>query len=109
MVKRTIWNVKKASLLDPPLFLHSIIGVAYASVHGRRATTAKAASSDKTAARIAMHVSGADPSEIGKGGEFILGRPFKDDTNSKLLHYGRGAVSMAKISRRYNFDKLLIY
>ncbi|KAI3815098.1 hypothetical protein L1987_14754 [Smallanthus sonchifolius] len=50
-----------------PLFLHRfdcqglsiiIIDVAYASVHGRRATAAKAASSDKTAARIVMRVSG---------------------------------------------------
>lgn len=36
----------------------SIVDAASASVHGRSAAAAKAASSDKTAARIAMHMSG---------------------------------------------------
>ncbi|KAI3821582.1 hypothetical protein L1987_09150 [Smallanthus sonchifolius] len=91
MVKRTIGNVKKAFF------------VGSSSLSPQEATVAKAASSDKTIARIAMRVSGADPSETGKGGESILGKPFKDDANSKLLHYGRGVVSTAKISRRYKY------
>lgn len=36
----------------------SIVDAASASVHGRSAAAAKASSSDKTAARIAMHVAG---------------------------------------------------
>lgn len=36
----------------------SIVDAASASVHGRSASAAKAASSDKTAARIAMHMAG---------------------------------------------------
>lgn len=36
----------------------SIVDAASASVHGRSAAAAKAASTDKTAARIAMHMSG---------------------------------------------------
>lgn len=36
----------------------SIVDAASASVHGRSAAAAKAASSDKTAARIAMHMAG---------------------------------------------------
>jgi peptidyl-prolyl cis-trans isomerase-like protein 2 len=37
---------------------YSIIDAASASVHGRSAAAAKAATSDKTAARIAMHMAG---------------------------------------------------
>lgn len=37
---------------------YSIVDAASASVHGRSAAAAKAASSDKTAARIAMHMAG---------------------------------------------------
>lgn len=37
---------------------YSIVDAASASVHGRSAAAAKAASSDKTAARIAMHMTG---------------------------------------------------
>lgn len=36
----------------------SVVDAASASVHGRSAAAAKAASSDKTAARIAMHMAG---------------------------------------------------
>lgn len=41
-----------------PLQSYSIVDAASASVHGRSAAAAKAASSDKTAARIAMHMAG---------------------------------------------------
>ena len=37
---------------------YSIVDAASASVHGRSAAAAKAASSDKTAARVAMHMAG---------------------------------------------------
>lgn len=37
---------------------YSIVDAASASVHGRSAAAAKAASTDKTAARIAMHMAG---------------------------------------------------
>lgn len=37
---------------------YSIVDAASASVHGRSAAAAKAATSDKTAARIAMHMAG---------------------------------------------------
>ncbi len=37
---------------------YSIVDAASASVHGRSAAAAKSASSDKTAARIAMHMAG---------------------------------------------------
>ena len=41
-----------------PIQSFSIVDAASASVHGRSAAAAKAASSDKTAARIAMHMAG---------------------------------------------------
>lgn len=41
-----------------PKQAYSIVDAASASVHGRSAAAAKAASSDKTAARIAMHMAG---------------------------------------------------
>lgn len=37
---------------------YSVVDAASASVHGRSAAAAKAASSDKTAARIALHMAG---------------------------------------------------
>lgn len=41
-----------------PKQTYSIVDAASASVHGRSAAAAKSASSDKTAARIAMHMAG---------------------------------------------------
>ena len=49
-------NPKTGEAKPPQAF--SIVDAASASVHGRSAAAAKAASSDKTAARIAMHMSG---------------------------------------------------
>lgn len=44
----------------------SIVDAASASVHGRSAAAAKASSSDKTAARIAMHLAGERAPVNGK-------------------------------------------
>lgn len=53
----------------------SIVDAASASVHGRSAAAAKAASSDKTAARIAMHMSGdRTPVNAKMVGFFIISR-----------------------------------
>ncbi|KAI3730453.1 hypothetical protein L1987_61623 [Smallanthus sonchifolius] len=64
MVKRTIGNVKKA------FFVGSF------ALSPQEATAAKAASSDKTAARIAMHVSGD-----------------RTPVNAKMSRYTSGATS----------------
>ncbi|KAJ0024821.1 hypothetical protein Pint_07310 [Pistacia integerrima] len=37
-------------------------------------------------------IQGGDPTGTRKRGEFIWGKPFIDEVNSKLLHSGRGVV-----------------
>lgn len=49
-----------------------IVDAASASVHGRSAAAAKASSSDKTAARIAMHVAGDRVPVNGKMVRFLV-------------------------------------
>ncbi|KAK6923958.1 Cyclophilin-type peptidyl-prolyl cis-trans isomerase domain [Dillenia turbinata] len=66
---------------------YSIVDAASASVHGRSADAAKAASSDKTAARIAMHMAGE-----------------RTPVNAKLVksHFTTGAASRSFTSTSYD-------
>lgn len=62
-----------------PKQAYSIVDAASASVHGRSAAAAKAASSDKTAARIAMHMAGERAPVNAKMVSFSCSRfSFKD-------------------------------
>ncbi|KAJ0016842.1 hypothetical protein Pint_11710 [Pistacia integerrima] len=53
-------------------------------------------------------IQGGDPTGTRKGCEFIWGKPFKDEVNSKLLHSRRGVVSMANSGPHTNGSQFFI-
>jgi cyclophilin family peptidyl-prolyl cis-trans isomerase len=53
-----------------------------------------------------VQVQGGDPTGTGRGGESIWGKKFPDEFHPKLLHDGRGVLSMANSGKNTNGSQL---